>query len=362
KVKLLLAKHADVNARSGPGRTALLAAASQDGAYDIVAALLKAGADINVKDNLNGLPPVPTGGGGALASIEAAKTRDSRTLPLLLARGMPVNAMDNNGNTALSEAVLYANRDNVMLLLEKGADVNAKIGPFEYTPLMFAAIRNDASIARALLEHGGRINVQSKNGDSPLMWAAYTDTRDTAIVKLFLEAGADPNHRNKYGETALVWANRRGETEITRALRQAGAADEAADAHPAKSSAGDSDKSLREAIESSFAAMQPSGPQFVKKSGCISCHHHTLPAMATALAHQRGFRFDQQTAERELKAVLGFISPAREILLEGTDVLPDIPVTAGNILLALHANRYAPDALTGSIVHNIAEKQLQDGS
>ena len=113
KVKLLLARNADVNASSGPGRTALLVAAAQDGTHQIVAALLKAGADTKAKDKLTGPPPVFTGGGGALASIEAAKARDPRTLKLLLAAGLPVNAKDANGNTALSEAVLHGNRENV---------------------------------------------------------------------------------------------------------------------------------------------------------------------------------------------------------------------------------------------------------
>jgi tetratricopeptide (TPR) repeat protein len=76
KVKLLLARHADVNARSGPGRTALLVAASQDGSYETVRALINAGADTRTKHNLTGPPILFTAGGGALASIKAAKARD----------------------------------------------------------------------------------------------------------------------------------------------------------------------------------------------------------------------------------------------------------------------------------------------
>lgn len=116
----------------------------------------------------------------------------------------------------------------------------------------------------------------------------------------------------------------------------------------------DSNKSLREAVEFSIAAAQASGPTFVKRSGCVSCHHQVLPAVATALAHKTGFHCDEALADRNLKSILSVVGPAREILLEGTDVVPDLPVTGGNILLALSAQGYAPDKLTDALVHNIA--------
>lgn len=359
KVKVLLEHHADVNARSGPGRTALLVAAAQDGSSPSVAALLRAGADSRVKDNLTGIPIVFTGGGGAVASIEAAKARDPRSLEMLLATGLPVNATDATGNTALSEAVLRGNRDNVRILLEHGADVNAHIGLAGNTPVMFAAIRNDVETARALLQKGAGANDANNLGETALMWAAYTDTREPALVRLLMDAGAEVNHRSSSGETAMSWAAQRGDTEITRMLREAGA-DEASAVSPIAKP--DAPKPLAEAIESSLAAMQASGPTFLKHSGCISCHHQLLPMVATSLGREKGFRFDEAAADRNLKAVLGFVRPATEILFEGTDVLPDLPVTGGNLLISLHAAGYAPDTMTDALVHNIAGKQMGDGS
>ena len=84
----------------------------------------------------------------------------------------------------------------------------------------------------------------------------------------------------------MTWAAQRGETEITRMLRSAGAE---AVASASSSASVDSHKTLTQAIEAGIAAAQASGPQFVKRSGCISCHHQTLPAIATAPRKRRAF-------------------------------------------------------------------------
>jgi hypothetical protein len=119
---------------------------------------------------------------------------------------------------------------------------------------------------------------------------------------------------------------------------------------------------IRTAVEKGLAVLQPAGPAFFKKSGCISCHHQMLPAMVTGIARQRGFRFDEKIAERELKTTLGFLKPVQEVLLEGSDAVPQTPQTGGYVLMGLAAQGYAPDDITAAIVHNIAMRQRPDGS
>ena len=47
---------------------------------------------------------------------------------------------------------------------------------------------------------------------------------------------------------------------------------------------------VRTAVEKSLARLQSSGVEFGKKTGCISCHHQSLTAMAVSAARDRGFR------------------------------------------------------------------------
>lgn len=357
-VRSLVRHGANVNAQSGPGRTALLVAASVDGSYKTVKLLLDKGADINAKDKLQGIPAAPVGGGQGTALIEAAKAKDSRVLRLLLERGADVNAKDAGGATALTAAALFGNAENVRLLLAKGADVKPAVMNGT-TPLFLAVIRNDAGIVRMLLDKGADITATDRSGSTPLMWAAYSEQGKTDVLDVLLKAGADVNAKNKLGETALTWAKRNGETAIVARLRNAGATDPVtATAAPVEYR----ERELREAVEQGIAVLQKSGPEFVKKSGCVSCHHQSYTAMAVSIAKERGFHYNEQIAGQQQKAVVAMFKPARSILLEGTDVIPDLPVTGSYSLWGLAAEKYPSDGMTDALVRNIAAKQLADGS
>lgn len=119
---------------------------------------------------------------------------------------------------------------------------------------------------------------------------------------------------------------------------------------------------IRNAVEKALPALQKAGPVFAKKTGCISCHHQSLPLQATAMASQRGYTFDRSLDEQQMEAVLKVVGPAQEALAEGSDVVPQIPATGSYVLMALHAQGYKPNDLTASVVHNIAMKQRPDGS
>lgn len=368
KVRMLINKGADVNARSGPGRAPLLIASAVDGGVDIVRMLLDKGANPNVKDNLKGIPVLFTGGGMATALIEAAKTKDTAALRLFLEMGLDVNATDNNGNSALTEAALRGNLEAVKLLLAAGADVNHRTKlPTQTNALTLAVTRNSVPVARELIKRGANVNATDGSGSTPLMWAAYSEQGSAAMLDLLLAAGASVDVKNKAGETPMLWAMRNGESPVTARLRAAGAAAAAgapvrATIRPAGQRREAQAAQIQDAVERAIAPLQTSGPQFFKKSGCISCHHQSLPQMAIAKARHRGFRVDEEAAQKSLKTVAGFLTPAGEILAEGTDVLPNIPVSGGYILMGLAAANYQPDFVTAAAVHNIAAKQLTDGS
>jgi ankyrin repeat protein len=56
----------------------------------------------------------------------AARSRDPRTVEMLLRKGVNINAARNDGWTPLHEAAKEGDLEMVKLLIERGADVNAK--------------------------------------------------------------------------------------------------------------------------------------------------------------------------------------------------------------------------------------------
>lgn len=53
------------------------------------------------------------------------------------------------------------------LLIEKGANVDAKTNDFNYTPLHFAADRGHKDVIALLVENKANVNVRDKHDDTP---------------------------------------------------------------------------------------------------------------------------------------------------------------------------------------------------
>ena len=66
---------------------------------------------------------------------------------------------------------------------------------------------------QVLLSAGAQVNVQDKNGMTPLMWAARWG--DTQRVEALVKAGAKVDARDNAGKTALDWARNRGKKAVT---------------------------------------------------------------------------------------------------------------------------------------------------
>ena len=77
-------------------------------------------------------------------------------------------------------------------------------------------------MTRLLLDKGANVNAkENKDGQTPLHRAA---TRGHAnIVEILLARGADTNAKDHRGRTALDLAEDRGRTEVANLLRQHGA-------------------------------------------------------------------------------------------------------------------------------------------
>ncbi len=169
--------------------------------------------------------------GWAAGPVLAAPAADGRSLLAavrdetqadiggLLRRPGELNARDEYGSTPLAWAVLHNNATVAKVLLDAGADPNLTdvngIGP-----LALAVGSDRRDIVAMLLDKGANPNTARNNGETPLMTAAHLGSADA--VKVLLAHGADVNAKEgRFGQTALMWAT--GHPEIVRILLDKGA-------------------------------------------------------------------------------------------------------------------------------------------
>jgi hypothetical protein len=248
--------------------------------------------------------------------------------------------------TPLFGAVLRNDAAALKQVLAGGANPNE--GQFlGFKPVFFPIIYQNLDALRAMAEAGADVRVAGPDGATTLMWAAFNETGKTELVEELLKLGVDPNTRSQNGETALTWAMRRGYAPVIDALKKGGASDA---------------PMIRESVERAISLLQKSGPQFVKVSGCTSCHHQSLPQMTVGLARERGFAIDEQSSQYQVKAVMAMFRPMRDLMMQGTDKFPNPPISVSYSLIGLAAEGYAPDDVTDAMAHLIASKQLPDGS
>ena len=242
-------------------------------------------------------------------------------------------------------ALMHNDTAEARRLLAEGADPNTPEF-FGFPPVLIAVANQNLELFRAMVEKGADVHARDKSGSTALMWAAFNETGDTAMVEELLRMGLDPSAANLAGETALTWASRRGHTAMEMVLRRAGASDAA---------------SVKDAAQRAIALLQKSGPQFVRASGCVSCHHQFVPQMAMAIGRERGLTIDEKSARLQTASTVGVFKPMLEAISRSKDRIPDPPVTASYALLALAAENYPADETTQVLAQLIAGWQNEDG-
>jgi uncharacterized protein len=83
-----------------------------------------------------------------------------------------------------------------------------------------AAMNDDATTVRALIEQKADVNAPAVDGTTALMWAVRAD--DATIVEALLRAGADPKAHDRYGLTAVSLACSNANAPILKKLLDAG--------------------------------------------------------------------------------------------------------------------------------------------
>ena len=246
-----------IRAATPGGLTSLLYAA-RDGRPEEARLLVAAEADVNLADP-NGISPL----------LMAILNNHVDVARFLLDHGASINAADFWGRTPLWAAVELRNLDLdhgvdsgidrepvldfIKLLLDRGADVNARtkevppsrrflysLGDVSWvdmtgqTPFLRAALSGDVPLMHLLLDRGADPNIATFGGTTALMAAAgvnwtvaqtYTVSKEAQLeaVKLCLEKGADVNATNSMGLTAVMGAANRGSDDIIQFLVEKGA-------------------------------------------------------------------------------------------------------------------------------------------
>lgn len=229
------------------GRTPLHAAALWSNDASVIHALLVAGANVNAEDGDGTTPATEAAGnyhgnaavfttlvnaGGSWnhsAVHDGAVSSNSALFPMLVEAGADPNARAGDlrrtpFQMAAAECGTRRNvcgslADRIPILVEAGADMHLRDARGD-TVLHYAAKQNGAEDVEALLAAGMDVDARNENGATPLHMAARAE-HGLEVIATLLQAGADPNATDKLGRTPGHWAAAAGWEDNAEALRQA---------------------------------------------------------------------------------------------------------------------------------------------
>ena len=113
----------------------------------------------------------------------AAVSNDVDTLKEVINGDCDIDGADEQGQTALHFASDRGSIDCIKLLVEKGANINAKDSDGIGILQTALSAELDVDFVRLLLEAGANPDAQDIDGDSPRMWVE--ESGDKALMELF---------------------------------------------------------------------------------------------------------------------------------------------------------------------------------
>ena len=162
------------------------------------------------------------------ALIKAVVGGDYPGLVEALDDGAFIDARMPSGDTVLCYACRFNRfRSLAETLIRRGADVHARCGRRQESPLLIASSYHNPRLVYELLKKEVDTNARDASGESALHHLAYSYDWDEEMVigVLFLMMeGADVEARNNSGATPLHYAALRGNQRAVEILLKAGAA------------------------------------------------------------------------------------------------------------------------------------------
>ena len=180
--------------------------ACRSGALSVVKLLVKAGAGVRVTDN--------DGRTCLMCASEHGRTETVRYL--LCLPQVDANNSGNRGYTSVHRAVLRKHSDVVKVLIDAGADVDAKDSKGR-TPLHCACTVEYPENVQMLVEAGADVCAVDDKSDRCLSVAARHGHTETVRYLVGLPE-VDVNHRNLLGHTALDCARVKQHADVVQVL------------------------------------------------------------------------------------------------------------------------------------------------
>ena len=212
--KILLAAGASPDISRDPQvKTSPLHIAIRQENIPLMDILVKAGADLEVRDRMDQATPL----------IDAARFNCREAAKKLLEAGANPNARDGEGRTALHVSSFSGNDAVTTVLLEAGADIEL-IDKLNQTPLILSLKRGYVKPAELMIKKGARLDVIDCNGGNIFHAMAEDNDNMRFLSDVHRAAGKiDINAADHLGDTPIMRAVKMGREQMVRAFLREGA-------------------------------------------------------------------------------------------------------------------------------------------
>jgi len=211
-VEMLIQHGADVNIKNKINGTTAVYVAAEKGYVECLELLIPHGADVNSR-TFDGKTPV----------FAATKQGAFECLELLIRHGANINSMDLEGTTPLYTAANEGDVESLELLIRHGADVNS-VDIDGTTAVYVAAHEGEFECLELLIRHGADVNSVARDGTTPRYVAAREGQLECLLLLIQDEADVNPEPLHSLlGNTALVTAIENEWAEVVELLIESGA-------------------------------------------------------------------------------------------------------------------------------------------